>query len=916
MTTPLTTPEDVLPVEPPLIGREEAFRALADYLRRGERVLVVAGRPGAGTTRLAREAAHAIAGDRGLVIRATSGGATPSERMMSALSAVGLAAPTADDGDLGPVAILVGHVLPDQEIPDPPRHLSGATRVAVIATSATPRDGLPSIGVLPLTADLARDLVCAVAPDLSERVVDEVLALAQGLPGRLVPLAAAAEGSAPGAAIPIPEPLTAQVRKRLDGVSPATLEVARWAAVLGDPFDVRAMVRVVAQSEQWVEQSLDELAGRGVVEEIAETGPPRFRFVDRLVPAALASDLPPGDRRRRHAAALVTARALGASLCTQVHHAVRARDVAAVVNLSMRASAEARASGDAVAALAHADRAVEWCRSLDDELVRQRVEVERGTALADGGRWVEGAEVLERAASSLRELGDENGAIAAWSEAAMARWRSGDLQVALDMLVATALSSPDRPETLAGRASAFSNAALFSNMMGRYSTGLELATRAREGCVAADIPEDATRALIFAAQSRLGMGRLEGFEDLSAAAHEARTGSASRNETLSTICACHFLTAEGHTADAVAQARQGVARARELEIAEHEAVLRQNLAQALAYRGELAAAREEIERASRAWRELGQDEMLYSDGDAAWITLAGGDTGAALENFHALTRFSRPAYMPFDFVLLTMAGHALAAATEGESQEAAAVVSAGLAFWKQTDDVVHVLPLLAIGAEAGSDHDALVCLSSLSSLGRAGSPLAVAFALAAEGHAENRTSAGSGVDKLVGAAGRLDSLEMEWWAARAWFQAGLAQPDPDAAVEALLEARRRFAAMPAPGWRARCEVALRGLGRRISSREATGTAVGDLTSREVEVITLAASGLRNREIGDRLFISERTVARHLLNAFSKLGVTSRTAAARVARESGLLAQAEGDDGDALEAGSGARASGVVILSAP
>ena len=53
-----------------------------------------------------------------------------------------------------------------------------------------------------------------------------------------------------------------------------------------------------------------------------------------------------------------------------------------------------------------------------------------------------------------------------------------------------------------------------------------------------------------------------------------------------------------------------------------------------------------------------------------------------------------------------------------------------------------------------------------------------------------------------------------------------------------------------------------------------------------------ALGLRNRDIGARLFISERTVARHLVQINAKLGVSNRTAAVRAGRERGLLSDAE------------------------
>jgi DNA-binding CsgD family transcriptional regulator len=63
--------------------------------------------------------------------------------------------------------------------------------------------------------------------------------------------------------------------------------------------------------------------------------------------------------------------------------------------------------------------------------------------------------------------------------------------------------------------------------------------------------------------------------------------------------------------------------------------------------------------------------------------------------------------------------------------------------------------------------------------------------------------------------------------------------------------------------------------------------VARLTAREREVLGALADGLTNRELADRLFISERTANRHLSNIFTKLGVRNRTAAARIAIVAGL-----------------------------
>ncbi len=61
-----------------------------------------------------------------------------------------------------------------------------------------------------------------------------------------------------------------------------------------------------------------------------------------------------------------------------------------------------------------------------------------------------------------------------------------------------------------------------------------------------------------------------------------------------------------------------------------------------------------------------------------------------------------------------------------------------------------------------------------------------------------------------------------------------------------------------------------------------------LTSREVEVLGLVATGMTNAQVAQRLFLSPRTVQRHLNSVFHKLGVGSRAAATRFAVEHGLV----------------------------
>jgi DNA-binding CsgD family transcriptional regulator len=65
-----------------------------------------------------------------------------------------------------------------------------------------------------------------------------------------------------------------------------------------------------------------------------------------------------------------------------------------------------------------------------------------------------------------------------------------------------------------------------------------------------------------------------------------------------------------------------------------------------------------------------------------------------------------------------------------------------------------------------------------------------------------------------------------------------------------------------------------------------------LSHREREVLALIAQGRTNREIGDRLFISQKTVGVHVGNILSKLGVSGRVEAAAVAIRLGLTERRE------------------------
>ncbi|HOR85397.1 MAG TPA: response regulator transcription factor [Bacillota bacterium] len=62
----------------------------------------------------------------------------------------------------------------------------------------------------------------------------------------------------------------------------------------------------------------------------------------------------------------------------------------------------------------------------------------------------------------------------------------------------------------------------------------------------------------------------------------------------------------------------------------------------------------------------------------------------------------------------------------------------------------------------------------------------------------------------------------------------------------------------------------------------------ELTQREYEVITLIADGMNNKDIADKLFISEKTVKNHVSNIFRKINVSDRTQAAIYAYKNNII----------------------------
>ncbi len=91
----------------------------------------------------------------------------------------------------------------------------------------------------------------------------------------------------------------------------------------------------------------------------------------------------------------------------------------------------------------------------------------------------------------------------------------------------------------------------------------------------------------------------------------------------------------------------------------------------------------------------------------------------------------------------------------------------------------------------------------------------------------------------------------------------------------LTQALGTFRRLGAQAWAERAQAELRACGVPVARAPGQPDALGELTPQQRQIVRLASDGLTDREIGDRLFLSPRTVSSHLYRSYPKLGVASR-----------------------------------------
>ncbi len=227
-------------------------------------------------------------------------------------------------------------------------------------------------------------------------------------------------------------------------------------------------------------------------------------------------------------------------------------------------------------------------------------------------------------------------------------------------------------------------------------------------------------------------------------------------------------------------------------------------------------------------------------------------------------------------------GLALLILAEGRREAASASIGAALAATSEPLARARLLPAaVEIELEAGRPERARAASAELDQIART---FATSGLRAAAAHARGLVlrddgAAGEALATLREALGGWQDLEAPYEIARVRLAIAGAVGDLGDLDEAALEldvAEETFRRLGAA----------RDLDRVRALRGSPPLPDG-LTAREAEVLALVAAGRSNRDVASALFISEKTVARHLSNIFTKAGVSSRTEAAAYAFEHGI-----------------------------
>ena len=728
---------------------------------------------------------------------------------------------------------------------------------------------LVSLDLAPLGRQVAEPLLADVVD------ADRVFEASGGNPLLLQELARSGGG--------VPGGIVAAVQAEVAALPEEAQRLLRAGAIAGDPFDLDVALGIADLDLSRALGALDALEAATLVR--SELAARQFAFRHPVVRRAVYEGLGSGARLTGHAAAARVLAGFGAPLPVRAHHLAYAAlpgelDAARVLRT---AAGEVRAQAPGVAAdwLLAARRADPGGAGLG-ELVETLVEAGRLTeALAIAGDSPE-PRMAVAAASVERRLGRHDAA-----------------RLRLRRALAAAATPSDAARVCA-------DLAVAAYQRGEYAEMRDWAQRAADGT---DGAVAAIAATLLAVGDAFAGGPFAGTSGLGDAVADDELGALAEPA----MAISWGLLALDRLPDGLAAARRIAAAAR--RSGNGAAAIPHDLAAVLALGllGRIAEAEPLADAAEQSARASGNSQLvqwaLWLD---AWVLLERGRLDPALAAATESVELAQQlddsasaivARAVLGAVLIARGSHA-----EGRPLVAAYDIDQG---WVCRWAPVLVESDIALGDLAAAREHAARAARLAPASGMAGARAAAARAQALvalaegeggrdaaaprasrrqDGTAPRATAAAPRAARLaLQAIAEAEAAGAALEAARAHLLAGraLLAHDRDAGIAQLRIAEEAAGRCGAPRVAEEAVLVLRQSGVRVGRggpRAPGGEGLDSLSPREREVARLVAEGLTNREIGARLYLSEKTIETHLTRVFAKLGVRSRAqVAATVSR---------------------------------
>ena len=727
----------------------------------------------------------------------------------------------------------------------------------------------------------------------------------------------------------IPTTIREIVGVRVGRLPEPSQSVLRIAAVVGRRVDHELLARLADDDADALVERIKPAVDARLVLATDDGDGAVYEFRHALVPEALYDELLPAERTSLHArlAEILEARRLDGgrrrpSQAEIAHHWSRAYDLARALESSARAAEEAADLAAYAEVKAQLERVLElWSGQPDAE------------ALAGMDR----AEVLQRAADAAAAIGEYKRAIALgrevlaeidmersadrWLEAshrlAWYQWDHGDAAGAEETVQAA------RP--VGERASAVSNARLLTDVAqvhwsaARFSDQAEAAGAALELALTGRHPIEEAQARMMLGVGQASLGDIApGLQELERALAALDDGP----EDLRALAAVelqHALNIAGLYERSVALGYREIERLRANGLFRRfSAYIGTDLVDGLIEMGRWAEASTVLQ--DPDWPRDGSRASAWMFGDTAELASLHGDVERARSAIGEAQDRVSPSDAAVDHIWLHRA-EGIVALAEARPQDASdafwSAIAASpdparnwpLAFWVVMTALSTEADLAEI-ARATRDRDReraatergrhLLAIVDEVAAGAPDPGIPSLRALVALSRAESTRLAGrSDPDAWTTAAQTFDDAGLRYDAAIARYQEGAALlalgTDRERAARVLRDAHGVAVELSARPFRERIEaMATRG---RISLEPDTTTTAATpepaidpygLTTREREVLDLVAQGRTNREIGDTLFISEKTASVHVTHILGKFGVSSRVEAALLAARAGMV----------------------------